>query len=131
MSTRSQRPLSPHLQIYKPQLTSVLSILFRVAGVFSTLGTLVLVAWLASGAAGQASYDFLSDMLGSALGRLALFGWTLALVYHLCNGVRHLFWDAGLGLSLDAIKPSALAVLASSLGLTALLWALAFFVGGA
>src|ERR1700741_74027 len=94
------RPLSPHLQIYRPQLTSVLSILHRATGIALGVGTLLLVYWLiavAAGAGARAAYDVAQRLIGSWFGRLLLFGWTLAFFYHLANGVRHLAWDAGYG----------------------------------
>ncbi|WP_343560580.1 succinate dehydrogenase, cytochrome b556 subunit [Kiloniella sp. b19] len=128
--SRSQRPLSPHLQVYRPQITSALSILFRIAGVATSLGIFLMVWWLVAGATGAEYYNTFSEILGSAIGRLVLFGWTLALVYHLCNGVRHLFWDAGKGLALESIQPTAIMVIVSSVALTLGLWILAYSTGG-
>ena len=128
--SRSQRPLSPHLQVYRPQITSTLSILFRIAGIATSLGILLMVGWLVAGATGVEYYNAFSEVLGSVVGRLVLFGWTLALVYHLCNGIRHLFWDAGKGLALESIQPTAIIVIASSAVLTLGLWALAYSIGG-
>lgn len=116
------RPLSPHLQIYKPQLTSVLSILNRATGIALSVGTLLLVYWLVSLAAGPQAYADARGVLGSVLGQIALFGWSWALFYHLCNGIRHLFWDAGQGFQLDTVYKTGWAVVAASLLLTALLW---------
>ncbi len=84
------RPLSPHLQVYRPQLTSVLSILHRITGVALAIGTLLLVWWLIAAAAGPGAYDAAQGFIGSILGRLLLLGWTFALFYHLANGIRHL-----------------------------------------
>src|SRR6516165_8818565 len=91
-------PLSPHLQIYRWQLTSVLSILHRAAGVALSAGAILLVWWLVAAASGPDAYQSVADFLASWLGLLLLFGWTLSLFYHLCNGIRHLVWDAGHGL---------------------------------
>jgi succinate dehydrogenase / fumarate reductase cytochrome b subunit len=88
----AKRPLSPHLQVYRPQLTSVLSIMHRLTGVGLSVGTLLLVYWLAAAAAGPDSFAAAQDFVGSFLGRLLLFGWTVSLFFHLCNGIRHLFW---------------------------------------
>ena len=117
-----KRPLSPHLQISQPQLTSVLSITHRVTGVFLSMGTLVLVYWLVSAALGEGAYARAQAVLGSMLGQLLLFCWTLALFYHLCNGIRHLFWDAGYGFELESTYRSGKAVVIASLVLTLLCW---------
>lgn len=121
----SNRPLSPHLQVYRPQLTSVLSITHRATGVALALGLVLLVYWLLTLAAGPESYSNARELLGSWIGKIILFGFSFALFYHLCNGVRHLFWDAGLGLELKAAYASGWAVVAVSTALTALSWIIA------
>ena len=108
------RPLSPHLQVYRPQLTSVLSILHRITGVALLVGTLLLIYWLAAAAAGPEAFETARGVIGSVLGRLFLFGWTVALFYHLCNGIRHLFWDAGYGFELEAAYRSGWLVVGAS-----------------
>jgi succinate dehydrogenase / fumarate reductase cytochrome b subunit len=118
MST--DRPLSPHLQIYRPQLTSVLSILHRATGVFLALGAAVLVYWLLALASGPAAYAAARACLGAWYVEVALGGWVAALYYHLCNGIRHLFWDAGKGLDLASVYRSGYAVLAGTAVLTAI-----------
>ncbi len=117
-----RRPLSPHLQVYRPQLTSVLSITHRVTGVALAVGTLLLVYWLAAVALGPEAYAQAQSVLGSKLGQLLLFLWTWALFYHLCNGIRHLFWDAGYGFEIPTVYKSGKAVLIASVVLTLLLW---------
>src|SRR5688500_2907199 len=94
---RQDRPLSPHLQIYRWQITMVMSILHRITGVALAVGTLLLIWWLVAAAAGPDAFATAQDFLGSILGRLLLLGWSWALFYHLCNGIRHLAWDAGWG----------------------------------
>src|SRR5260221_6908133 len=89
--TSPDRPLSPHLQIYRPQLTSVLSILHRATGILLGVGTLVLAWWVIAAAAGPDAFARVQGFLGSWLGILVLLGWTAALFYHLANGIRHLF----------------------------------------
>jgi succinate dehydrogenase / fumarate reductase cytochrome b subunit len=116
------RPLSPHLQVYKPQLTSILSILHRLTGVALCAGTLLLVYWLAAAAAGPDSFAAAQDFVGSLVGRTLLLGWTAALFYHLCNGVRHLVWDCGYCLELPELYRSGYAVVAASAVLTFLAW---------
>jgi succinate dehydrogenase / fumarate reductase, cytochrome b subunit len=123
---RDRRPLSPELQIYRPQLTSVLSITHRITGVALALGSLLLVGWLASAAAGPSSYTNLHAALGFTWGRMLLLGWTFCLFFHLCNGIRHLFWDAGYGFELKAIYASGWTVVGTSLGLTLATWILSY-----
>ncbi|MCC7411227.1 MAG: succinate dehydrogenase, cytochrome b556 subunit [Gammaproteobacteria bacterium] len=125
------RPLSPHLQVYRWQLTSVLSILHRASGVFLSAGALLLAYWLVSLASGPECFAATRSILGSLPGQIALFAWTAALFYHLCNGVRHLCWDAGLGFDLPAVYRSGYAVVAASIVLTVLAWVLALAGGGA
>ena len=125
----SNRPLSPHLQVYRPQLTSMLSILHRITGVALAVGTLLLVYWLAAAAGGPESFASAQALVGSFIGRLFLFGWTFALFYHLCNGIRHLVWDMGLGFELETAYRSGLAVLVASAGLTLLSWILGYSLG--
>jgi succinate dehydrogenase / fumarate reductase cytochrome b subunit len=127
---KSQRPLSPHLQIYRPQLTSVLSITHRAAGIALMFGTLVLVYWLLAAATGAEAYASAQQLLGSWLGKIALLGFTFALFFHLCNGIRHLFWDAGLGFELKTAYASGKAVVVVSITMTVLAWALAYAMGG-
>ena len=127
MSTTS-RPLSPHIQIYKPQLTSVLSITHRATGVFLCLGAVVFAWWVVALSIGPEAFAAVRAALGSWLGRLLLFAWTFSFFFHLCNGVRHLFWDAGLGLELQSAYASGKAVIAGSIALTLLAWVLAYAI---
>ncbi len=122
------RPLSPHLQVYRPQLTSMLSIAHRITGVALGVGTLLLVYWLAAAAGGPESYAAAQGFIGSFFGQLLLFGWTVALFYHLANGIRHLFWDAGYGFELPTVQRSGLAVLAATAVLTVVSWIAAYVV---
>jgi len=124
------RPLSPHLQIYRPQLTAVLSILHRLTGVALAPGTLLLVYWLAAAAAGPEAFATAQMLVGSIVGRLLLLGWTFALFYHLCNGIRHLVWDAGYGLELPDLYRSGWLVVFASGALTLGGWALGYAVRG-
>ena len=120
------RPLSPHLQIYKPQLTSVLSILHRITGIILAAGLVLLLYWLLAIAGGERTYASAQALLGSWFGRLILFGFTLALFYHLCNGIRHLFWDAGYGFELATAYASGKLVIAATIVLTLVSWAMAY-----
>ena len=117
-----KRPLSPHLQIYRWQLTSVMSILHRVTGIALAVGTLLLVYWLAALAAGPYAFAAAQDVVGSIIGQLLLFGWTVALFYHLCNGIRHLFWDAGRGFELRTAYASGWTVVVATALLSAIAW---------
>ncbi len=122
------RPLSPHLQVYRPQLTSILSILHRITGVALAVGTLLLVYWLAAAAGGPESYAAAQGFIGSFFGQLLLFGWTIALFYHLANGIRHLFWDAGYGFELPTVYRSGQAVVIAAAVLTVVSWIAAYVV---
>ena len=116
------RPLSPDLQIYRPQLTSVLSISHRVSGVALSVGTLLLVSWLIAAAAGPGVYSVIQRLMGSCLGLFLMFAWTFSLFFHLCNGIRHLAWDAGYGFDLRTIYASGWTVVAASTVLTVAAW---------
>jgi succinate dehydrogenase cytochrome b subunit len=123
--TSDPRPLSPHLQVYRWQLTSVLSILHRASGVALTLGAVLLVWWLVAAAEGPEPFARAQAFLGSPFGLVLLFLWSLALYYHLCNGVRHLLWDTGRALDLPSVYRGGWAVLAATALLTAITWAVA------
>jgi succinate dehydrogenase / fumarate reductase cytochrome b subunit len=125
MMPASNRPLSPHLLIYKPQLTSVLSIVHRATGVALAVGLLLVAYWLVALAAGPETFEYAQRIMGSWIGNIILFGFTFALFYHLCNGIRHLFWDAGLGLDLKTVYVSGWSVLAASVALSLLAWVVA------
>jgi succinate dehydrogenase / fumarate reductase, cytochrome b subunit len=128
----NKQPLSPHLQVYKPQLTSIMSILHRITGIFLALGTLVLVYWLMAASEGPEAYLQAQNFLRSWIGLVLLFGWSLALFYHLCNGIRHLFWDAGLGLDIKTVYMTGYLAWIMTFLLTILTWVLAFnMTGGA
>jgi succinate dehydrogenase / fumarate reductase cytochrome b subunit len=120
--TQAERPLSPHLQVYRWQLTSVLSILHRATGVALSLGTILLVSWLGAASDGPEHYAGIQRFLGSWIGLVLLFGWSVALFYHLCNGIRHLVWDTGRGLKLGSVYAGGWAVLAGTVVLTAAAW---------
>lgn len=127
---QKERPLSPHLQVYRPQLTSMLSILHRGTGVFLALGTPLLVFWLMTLAAGPEAYANMQQCFAHWFVQLVLLGWTFALFYHLCNGIRHLFWDIGKGLELPDLYRSGWIVVICAVILTALTVGFAL-VGGA
>lgn len=117
---QKERPLSPHLAIYRPQLTMALSITHRGTGIFLALGTPFLVYWLMSIAAGPSAYLELQECLSHWLAKLLLLAWTFSLFYHLCNGIRHLFWDAGKGFEITTLYKSGWVVVACAITLTAI-----------
>lgn len=127
----SARPLSPHLQVYRPQLTSFTSIMHRATGVALAVGTLLLVYWLLAAAAGPEAYGNAQGFIGSWFGYLLLLGWSVALFYHLANGIRHLGWDLGWGLDLPTAYKTGYAVLGFTVILTILAWVAAFVTMGA
>jgi succinate dehydrogenase / fumarate reductase cytochrome b subunit len=116
------RPLSPHLGIYRWQIGSTLSILHRLTGVALSLGLIALSYWLVSLSSDRASYAAAAGFFAGVPGRVLLAGWSFAFFYHLLNGVRHLFWDAGYGFERGARHASGWLVIAASLALTAGLW---------
>ncbi len=116
------RPLSPHLQIYRWQLTSVMSILHRATGVALSAGALLLVYWFIAVAAGPDAFAAAQGLIGSFVGQVLLFGWTVALFYHLCNGIRHLFWDAGIGYELRTAYRSGWTVVIATAALSVIAW---------
>lgn len=128
--TARNRPLSPHLQVYRPQITSVLSILHRITGVALGLGAIWLVAWLYLAAKGGTSFDTLRAFNSSWLGVLLLLGFAFALYYHLCNGLRHLAWDAGYGFDLKTTTLSGWTVVIAAGVLTVLSAVAAFATSG-
>jgi succinate dehydrogenase / fumarate reductase cytochrome b subunit len=124
-----QRPLSPHLQVYRWQVSNTLSILHRVTGVILAMGGLGLVAWLLAVASGHGAFLQATAILGSVPGQLLLVGWTFAFCYHLCNGIRHLAWDAGLGFDKHTARRSGIAAVACAAVLTAGIWVLVLAQG--
>lgn len=115
---RGKRPLSPHLTIYRPQITSVLSILNRITGCGLALGAVFAVWWFLAAATGPEYFDFVDGMLTSWLGGLVLIGLLVSLWYHFCNGIRHLFWDAGYGFDLPMVQKTAVATGVATAALT-------------
>ena len=113
-----QRPLSPHLQVYRPQLTSVLSILHRMSGIVLSAGLLMMSGWVVALALGEYAFDCWNRVIGSVLGQLFVAGWVLSLYYHLANGVRHLLWDLGYCLELPLVYFTGKLVIGVSVLLT-------------
>ncbi len=126
--TRAERPLSPHLQIYSPQITSVMSILHRLTGIALVAGTIPLVLWIWAAAYSPECYTWLSEHLGSWYGMTLLFGWSLAFYFHLGNGLRHLWWDMGRGFELDEVNKTGMMVVIFTILATAITW---IYIGAA
>ncbi|MGH6892465.1 MAG: succinate dehydrogenase, cytochrome b556 subunit [Dongiaceae bacterium] len=125
------RPTSPHLQIYRPQLTSIMSILHRLTGIILAVGVLALIYWLVAAACGAEAFDQAQRLAGSIVGRTLLFLWSGAFFYHLLNGVRHLAWDAGWGFELPTTYRSGWAALVGATILTLVAWVLGYWARGA
>ena len=125
MSNSRARPISPHLQVYRPQLTSVLSIMHRLTGVFLSGVTVVLSLWLFSIALGEAAYSPFAALWDSWISTLLMAGVVFCLYYHLLNGVRHLAWDWGIGFSLTQVYSTGWAVVGGSITLSVLTLAFA------
>lgn len=121
-----QRPLSPHLQVYRLPLPAIMSISHRMTGIILSSGTLMLTLYLVALANGPESFALAQKVIAHPIGMLVLFGYSVALFYHGCNGVRHLFWDALIGLNVPAIYKSGQVVLVLAIVLTAGLWGLIF-----
>jgi len=130
--TTNERPLSPHLQIYKVELPMLLSGLHRITGIALSVGSLLLVAWLESAVYSAEAFAALSRFLGGYIGQFVLFGWTFSLIYHSVSGIRHLIWDTGRLLEVKQIYSSSKIVVAITIVLTLLAWILGGgFPGGA
>ena len=116
----NNRPLSPHLHIYRPQITSLLSITHRFTGIALAVGAIFFTYWLLSAAYGADKFAFAQILFGSWIGQFILWGFTFSLFYHLANGIRHLAWDAGWGYELDKLRISGWLVLLFSGSMTIL-----------
>jgi succinate dehydrogenase / fumarate reductase cytochrome b subunit len=117
-----QRPLSPHLQVYKPQITSTLSIIHRATGVVNAIGGLIVAAWLVAVASSPECFAWSQEIFATWYGKLALFAFSASMIYHLLNGIRHLLWDIGWGMEIETVVKTGYLVVGLSLILTALLW---------
>lgn len=124
-----ERPLSPHLQVYRPQITSVLSILHRLTGIALGLGALLLSAWVIAAATSAEAYDQVQSLIGSFIGQIILFGFAWAFFYHLANGLRHLAWDIGYGYEMPTVRKTGWAVVIFSFAATLIVWVLAYGAG--
>jgi succinate dehydrogenase / fumarate reductase cytochrome b subunit len=129
--TGAERPLSPHLQIYRPMLTMLMSIAHRISGIGNAIGFLLLAWWLVAISVGPEAYAQVSEFFGSVLGRLLLFLFTWSLIHHMLGGIRHLIWDTGVGLDKTSIEVFAWATIIGSIALTVLVWVLGYSLRGA
>ncbi len=126
----SARPLSPHLQVYRPQIQMVTSIVHRATGIILFVGSLLITSALLALAAGPEAWSRVLALAGSWFGLLILFGWTWALAYHWLNGIRHLLQDAGLGYSIAQFVRNSWISIIGSFILTAIIWAMVYYFGG-
>ena len=125
MAWNDKRPMSPHLQIYKLPITAYVSIGNRVAGVINSTAIVLLVFAIASAASGGADSSIILLVLGSWFGKLVMFGFTLSLYFHMCNGIRHLFWDVGRGFELETANKTAKVSIGVAVALTIITWIIA------
>ena len=125
---RSDRPISPHLDVYAWQISNTLSILHRMTGVALSIGALALTGWLVSIIAGPAAYASTNEFFAGPIGALMLFGWTFCIFYHLASGVRHLFWDVGLGFDKVRARQTGWLTVGAAVVMTVATWIVAFAV---
>ena len=124
-TSRGHRPLSPHLSVYRPQITSVLSIFHRASGCFMALSMAMIVWWFLAGATGAAYFELVDGLMTSVIGALILIGSAAAFFYHMCNGLRHMWWDMGNGFEMDQVSASGWLVMLGAVALTVILLGLA------
>ena len=125
MASKDTRPLSPHLMHYKLPMTAYLSISHRATGMINSAAIVLLVLVIASAAGSPEGYDVMAAIVDSWFGTLLLFGLTVSLYYHLCNGIRHLFWDVGYGFKVETANKSAYVCLAAAAALSVVTWLVA------
>ena len=129
-ASRRPRPLSPHLQIYRPMLTMMMSIVHRITGAALYFGTLLLAWWLISAASGPNAYATFEAFIGSFIGRVILFGYTWALLHHMLGGIRHLIWDTLHGFQPAEREWLTVATLVGSIALTLVVWVIGYIALG-
>jgi succinate dehydrogenase / fumarate reductase, cytochrome b subunit len=127
-SKQATRPLSPHLQVYRPMLSMMMSIMHRITGAALFFGIILFVWWLVAAAWSDAAFDLAQGFFGHWFGRLVMFGFTWALIHHMLGGIRHFIWDAGKGFELATVETLVRANLIGSIGLTVLLWIVGYGV---
>lgn len=126
----ANRPLSPHLQVYKLTPTMTMSIVHRITGGALYFGTLLIMAWLIAAATSENAYNVVNGIYTSWFGRLVLFGYTWALLHHMAGGIRHLVWDTGAGLEKHKATKAAWVTLTASVVLTVLVWVAGYALKG-
>jgi succinate dehydrogenase / fumarate reductase cytochrome b subunit len=119
---QTNRPLSPHISVYRWRITSTLSILHRATGLALSLTSILLAVWLLAAASGPSRYEAVTGFIASPVGLLILIAASYAFFFHLCNGIRHLFWDAGKGFEIEQARASGWTVVAASVVATIVLW---------
>jgi succinate dehydrogenase / fumarate reductase cytochrome b subunit len=128
--TPVERPLSPHLLIYRWPITMVMSILHRITGIGLYYGVLLVAWWLLAAASGPNAYANFAAFMGSFIGRVILFGYTWALMHHMLGGIRHLIWDTVHGFSAQEREWMSYATVVGSIGLTIVLWIVGYLMMG-
>jgi succinate dehydrogenase / fumarate reductase, cytochrome b subunit len=127
---KQERPLSPHISIYRRQINMVMSILHRITGTALYFGTVLLAAWLIGIAQGPKAFDMVNSLFAHPLGLLVMFGYTWALMHHMLGGLRHFIWDTGRGFTLSTVNLLSWLTILGSLGLTAAIWVAALRMRG-
>ena len=125
-----ERPLSPHISVYRVMINTVMSIVHRITGAALYFGTLLLAAWLVGAAMGERQFAMVNNLFGHPIGKLILFGYTWALLHHLCSGIRYFFWDLGYGFGPNEREALTWGALIAGISLTVLVWIIAYTVGG-
>ena len=126
MSQQANRPVSPHVQIYSWPISMVTSIAHRATGIILAVGSVVLAIWLIAAGSGPDAFASVNGFAASWFGQLLMFGWSFALFFHLCNGIRHLVWDTGIGLELETARLSGFVAIGVAVALTLIVWIWAF-----
>ena len=122
LSVKQHRPLSPHLQVYRPQITSVMSILHRITGLALVAGSLPLVLWLWALAYDAESLTCMKNFFSAWYGMILMVGWTVAFYYHLANGIRHMYWDTGRGFTMPNVNFTGMLTLVFVVVATGVTW---------
>jgi succinate dehydrogenase / fumarate reductase cytochrome b subunit len=125
-----ERPLSPHLSVYRPLINMVMSILHRITGGALYFGTLLLAAWLVSVAMGESQFAFVNGLFAHPIGQLVLFGYSWAIFHHMLGGIRHLIWDTGHGLQIPQVNVLSWLTIIGSVSLTLAVWAVGLMLRG-
>ena len=119
---KNNKPLSPHLTIYKPQITSVMSISHRIFGVFQSFGNLIIFVYFIVAVCDLSFYNTINLLMNSILGKIFIFFYILSICYHLCNGIRHLMWDLGYGFEIKNVYYTGYTTIFSSILLVLMVW---------